>query len=259
MTLKQIAVEPMAVGGQMRAALVTDQPLIAEGLNAVFERSGKFHLVAVYSKPIELLNLLPALSPELAIIDVGSDISFPFLSEVIAAAPACKMVLLSRAPTAELTYHAQEIGASAILPTGLSASRLLACLEQVENGETMFDYTARSGGAASKAIRLTKRESQLVALVSQGLKNKEIATHLGISEGTVKTYFSKLFQKVGANDRLELALFGLKNATGRTEVVRGGDKSAMARNAPSLETRSPVHGPKSLLLKRQDPLRVAHR
>jgi DNA-binding NarL/FixJ family response regulator len=243
----------------MRAALVTDQPLIAEGLNAVFERSGKFHLVAVYLKTSELLNLLPALSPELAVIDVGSDISFPFLAEVIAAAPACKMVLLSRTPTAELTYHAQEIGASALLPTNLSATRLLACLEQVENGETIFDYTARSGDSASKAIRLTKRESELVALVSQGLKNKEIAAHLGISEGTVKTYFSKLFQKVGANDRLELALFGLKNATGRSDVARSGQRDETLRNTPTSATRSPVHGPKSLLLNRHDPLRVAHR
>jgi DNA-binding NarL/FixJ family response regulator len=243
----------------MRAALVTDQPLIAEGLNAVFEKSGKFQLVAVYTKPAELLNLLPALAPELAVIDVGPDISFPFLSEVIAAAPACKMVLLSRTPTAELTYHAQEIGASALLSTNLSADRLLACLEQVESGETSFDYTIGSSGSTSKAVRLTRRESQLVALVSQGLKNKEIAAHLGISEGTVKTYFSKLFQKVGANDRLELALFGLKNATGRTDIARSGQRSEKISNMPRSQTQSPVHGPKSLLLKRHDQLRAAHR
>lgn len=245
----------------MRAALVTDQPLLAEGLNAVFERSGKFQLVAVYTKTAELLNLLPARAPELAIIDAGQDISFPFLAEVIASAPACKMVLLSRTPTAELMYHAQEIGASALLPTSLSAKRLLSCLEQVENGGTIFDYTAPSGGSPSKAIRLTKRESQLVALVSQGLKNKEIAAHLGISEGTVKTYFSNLFQKVGANDRLELALFGLKNATGRADVPRGverdGQRGEAARELPPSKSTSPVHGPKSLLLNAPGSLRVA--
>jgi DNA-binding NarL/FixJ family response regulator len=242
----------------MRAALVTDQPIMAEGLNAVFERSGKFSLVAVYAKPAELLNLLPALSAELAIIDVGPDISFPFLSEVIASAPACKMVLLSRTPTAEMMYHAQEIGASALLPTGLPTDRLLSCLDLVKSGETIFDYTARSGGSASKAIRLTKRESELVALVSQGLKNKEIAAHLGISEGTVKTYFSKLFQKVGANDRLELALFGLKNATGRADHDRVGQPGGTSRGlAP--KSISPVHGPKSLLLKPHAVLQAAHR
>jgi DNA-binding CsgD family transcriptional regulator len=60
-------------------------------------------------------------------------------------------------------------------------------------------------------VSLTKRESQLVSLLSQGLKNKEIASTLTISEGTVKVYLSRLFQKVGVKDRFELALYGLRN------------------------------------------------
>jgi hypothetical protein len=48
-------------------------------------------------------------------------------------------------------------------------------------------------------------------LVAQGLKNKEIAFSLGITEGTVKVYLYKLFQKLGMNDRLDMALYGRKN------------------------------------------------
>jgi hypothetical protein len=51
----------------------------------------------------------------------------------------------------------------------------------------------------------------LVTLLSQGLKNKEIATVLCVSENTVKVYLSRLFQKVGVKDRFELALYGLRN------------------------------------------------
>lgn len=247
----------------MRAALITDQPLWAEGLNRIFERSGQFELVACYSKIADLMDLLPALSLQLILIDAAPEISFPLLSEMIVAAPASRVVLLFRTPTAEQMYHAQEIGAAALLPTSLPVNRLLSCLEQVASGERVFDYTARSGGTSSKAIRLTKRESELVALVSQGLKNKEIAACLGISEGTVKIYFSKLFQKVGANDRLELALFGLKNATGRADFEtagqRGGQADGSARQIVSPARRSPIPGPKSLLLHKQIPLRVAHR
>jgi DNA-binding CsgD family transcriptional regulator len=61
------------------------------------------------------------------------------------------------------------------------------------------------------AIQLSRRESQLVALVSSGLRNREIADTLGISEGTVKVYLSRLFLKVGAKDRFELALYGTRN------------------------------------------------
>ena len=63
-------------------------------------------------------------------------------------------------------------------------------------------------------VTLSRRQSQLLALLVQGLKNKEIAAQLGISEGTVKCYLTKLFEKVGAKDRFELALFGLRNLRG---------------------------------------------
>jgi DNA-binding CsgD family transcriptional regulator len=75
-------------------------------------------------------------------------------------------------------------------------------------------------------VALTKRESQLVSLLSQGLKNKEIATTLTISEGTVKVYLSRLFQKVGVKDRFELALYGLRN-------LQNMSGEAPALNSPS--------------------------
>jgi two-component system nitrate/nitrite response regulator NarL len=62
-----------------------------------------------------------------------------------------------------------------------------------------------------RPLSLSRRQSQLLSLLVQGLKNKEIAASLGISEGTVKAYLTTLFEKVGAKDRFELALFGLKN------------------------------------------------
>src|SRR5205814_1302989 len=63
----------------------------------------------------------------------------------------------------------------------------------------------------ARAINLSKRQRQLIELLVQGLKNKEIAFRLGISEGTVKAYLTTLFEKVGAKDRFELALYGLKH------------------------------------------------
>jgi len=239
----------------MRAAVVTDQPLLAAGLGAAFEKSGAFELVAVYVNAAALLKLIPAIGPELVIIDVSPDISFQSLSDVIAAAPGCKFVLLARTAVPELMYHAQEAGVSALLPTSLSLDRLLSCLERVMRGESVFDFAIQNGDAPARAIHLTKRESQLVELVSRGLKNKEIAACLGITEGTVKIYFSKLFQKVGANDRLELALFGLKNMTNQMDFVPAGTSKEVSQTHP----RPPVRGPKTLFLRSPGPSRVALR
>jgi hypothetical protein len=66
------------------------------------------------------------------------------------------------------------------------------------------------------------------------LKNKEIATTLMISEGTVKVYLSRLFQKVGVKDRFELALFGLKNLT--TGQIPVGDKGHRPSAMPGLRS-----------------------
>ena len=91
----------------------------------------------------------------------------------------------------------------------LSNMALLTLLKRMNSGDDKkwIDSVSR------RPIALTKREGQLVSLLSQGLKNKEIASMLLISEGTVKVYLSRLFQKVGVKDRFELALYGLKNLT----------------------------------------------
>jgi DNA-binding CsgD family transcriptional regulator len=64
---------------------------------------------------------------------------------------------------------------------------------------------------SQKRVALTQRQGQILSLVTQGLKNKEIAFAMGITEGTVKVYLYKVFQKLGMNDRLDMALYGRKN------------------------------------------------
>ena len=85
--------------------------------------------------------------------------------------------------------------------------------------------------------RIDAAQGQLVSLLSQGLKNKEIATTLMISEGTVKVYLSRLFQKVGVKDRFELALFGLKNLTTGDGPAAKGSPSGRNAGAPVARPR----------------------
>ena len=70
-----------------------------------------------------------------------------------------------------------------------------------------------------------------MSLLSQGLKNKEIATALNISEGTVKVYLSRLFQKLGVKDRFELALYGLKNLTPGGNMMEASQVTAQKPSA----------------------------
>jgi DNA-binding NarL/FixJ family response regulator len=74
------------------------------------------------------------------------------------------------------------------------------------------------------------RERQLIGFVAQGRKNKDIARLMGISEGTVKVYLSRLFPKVGAQDRLSLALMGLRN-------VRSSQQNSLDKIGPASTSR----------------------
>jgi DNA-binding CsgD family transcriptional regulator len=85
------------------------------------------------------------------------------------------------------------------------------CLERVAAGELWVEKTLSNKLLSTKRVALTPRERQLVVLIAQGLKNKEIAHRLGVSEGTVKVYLGRLFSKTGVSDRRELALFAQRN------------------------------------------------
>ena len=116
----------------------------------------------------------------------------------------------------------------------------MKCLQKVQAGELWFEKALTDSFLCARRVALTQREGQLVSLLSQGLKNKEIATTLMISEGTVKVYLSRLFQKVGVKDRFELALFGLKNlTTGQLPVGEKGQRPASMPGLRSLVLERP--------------------
>jgi DNA-binding NarL/FixJ family response regulator len=83
---------------------------------------------------------------------------------------------------------------------------------------------------SARIAQLTHRETQILALVTDGLKNKEIAQALRITEGTVKSHISRLFWKAGVRSRFELALFGLTN---RPAVQVPARLTVVARRAGS--------------------------
>jgi DNA-binding CsgD family transcriptional regulator len=114
-------------------------------------------------------------------------------------------------------------------------------VDLVAAGQPWLDKALASGVTRSRCIQLTPRESQLVGLVSDGLKNKEMAEHLGISEATVRVYMSSLFRKLGVKDRYELALYGLKNMAG-THTIQG-DASLQTRPLSLMISKPAVREP----------------
>lgn len=149
--------------------------------------------------------------PDLLLIDLTTDVTFSVLSSLHNLVRQAKIVLWVHTISTELALQAMSLGIRAILRKTLPVDTLIRCLTRVREGELWFEKALTDSIMGARRYSLTRREGQLVTLLSQGLKNKEIATELNISEGTVKVYLSRLFQKLGVKDRFELALYGLKN------------------------------------------------
>jgi len=151
-----------------------------------------------------------------------SRISLADLRELQACEPRCHIVLWGDDLTGEFAFQAMQIGVRGILPGTTSIDCLLDALSNVNQGVLSFDKDLMDTLLLQKRVTLTERQGQLVLLVTQGLKNKEIAWRLGTTEGTVKVYLYKLFKKLGINDRLGMVLYGQKYlCDAQSELARG--------------------------------------
>jgi DNA-binding NarL/FixJ family response regulator len=150
-------------------------------------------------------------TPDLVLLDLTPSVTFAVLNELKQCKSSAHIVLWVNSISTELAFQTMGLGVRGILRKTLPMDLQIKCLQKVQAGELWFEKALTDSFLCARRIPLTNREGQLIALLSQGLKNKEIATALMISEGTVKVYLSRLFQKVGVKDRFEMAPFSLKN------------------------------------------------
>lgn len=189
--------------------LFSQQPFIAKGLADALEDRAELELT-VCDTLSGVLNCLKAVQPAAVVVYLESGVGLSDLHDLL---------ILTRAPVVlwggefgyEFSYQALQCGVRGILPASMPVDALLAAIDEIMGGGLCFAKQLMEDFLCHKRIALTRRERQVASLVAQGLKNKEIATSLGLTEGTVKVYVSRLFQKLGMKDRLDLALYGLRN------------------------------------------------
>jgi DNA-binding NarL/FixJ family response regulator len=191
----------------------SDQPVLARGLREILSGEDGLEFLDHASTGEKLLESMRARQPDLLFLDLTSDFTLDFLSSVHRTAPAAKIVLWVHFISTEMALQAMGLGVRGILSKTLPPEVLATGLRKIHDGELWFEKALTDSILTARRYTLTRREGQIVSLVAQGLKNKELGVALNISEGTVKVYLSRLFKKLGLKDRFELALFGLKNLT----------------------------------------------
>ncbi|MGO9093711.1 MAG: LuxR C-terminal-related transcriptional regulator [Bryobacteraceae bacterium] len=189
------------------------QPVVVEGLRQALERDARFELAGVAARTCEALGAVLARAPDITLVDHEDDpvAALELVEELGKALSRTHAVLWVRSLEDLRASQALQAGARAILVKNRPLEMLLECLRVVARGHLWFENGAREPAgepepAPRRAPRLTPRERQVVTLLSQGLKNTEIARALEISPGTVKVHLMHVFEKTGARDRYELAI-----------------------------------------------------
>lgn len=221
--------------------VITDEPLMEAGIRSLLNEASEMELVCVCRNMADLATAASEFRPDVIFCAVrgDSDIALPDLRH---ASPRSAIVLLGREFSPEFAHQALEMGIRGFISSTASGDALRDCLRKTAQGELWMEKSLSMMLLDTRPVRLSKRQFELVRLLAQGLKNKEIATVLGISEGTVKAYLTALFEKVGAKDRFELALFGLKHL----KNVGGDSHHSEVRISRPAASSSPPRAGKSV-------------
>lgn len=189
--------------------LCANDPILSEGLRRTLENAPGLDLVDCCDGLENVRKQLELHQPDILLLDLTEDITCAVLSGLRKAFRS-SIVLWTHAISTELASQSLSLGIRGILRRNLPGETLIRCLTRVNEGELWFDKALTDSMMTARSYSVTPREGQLIAQLSQGLKNKEIATAMNITEGTVKVNMSRLFKKLEVKDRLELALYGLR-------------------------------------------------
>lgn len=192
-------------------SVFSSAPVAAAGLGAIIGGIEGLRVTGICSRLESLEEQVRAAPPDLLLLEVNSGLTLDTIRRVLAAAPATAIILWVGAVPAEFLSQSLDMGVRGLLGRNSSVDLHRECLLEVAAGRMWVDREVSRRLLWIDKIALTQRERQLMGLLAKGLRNKEIAWSLGITEGTVKVYMSRLFVKVGAGDRFELALLALKN------------------------------------------------
>ena len=190
------------------------EPVAVAGLRWFLEETDEFALVGQASTISAAIPSIGELRPDVLLMDHSSGVreTLHFLSELAFVSESTGCVLWTRDVPEAALVRAFRAGAKGFVKKTSPLPVLLEALRRVKNGETFLEESAspmlRQWTIRRNVARLTPREREIVELVSQGMKNREIAERLTITPGTVKVHLMHVFEKTGVRDRYELAVRG---------------------------------------------------
>jgi two-component system response regulator DesR len=191
----------------IRVLLAEDQAMVRGALSALLGRERDIEVVAEVAGGDAVVAAARRTHPDVALLDIempeGDGLTAA--RALRTALPACRVVILTTFGRSGYLRRAMESGAVGFLLKDAPASSLASALRQVMQGERVVDPELALQALAEGQNPLTPREREVLCAALSGRSHAEIATHLTLSEGTVRNHLSAAIQKLGARNRMEAA------------------------------------------------------
>ncbi len=216
----------MSADSRIKLVIVDDHTLFREGIKKILALEKDIEIVGEAFDGEEVISVLNRCEPDIMLLDVKMERvnGLQVLPRIVEQFPLLKVIILTAQVSSAESVKAIRDGARGIILKHAASEFLIKGIRKVAEGELWADSSTMTQvvDSLSRKYRvdrspekgrkeLSEREIEVVTLVASGNRNKEIANKLFISEQTVKTHLSNIFQKLEVNDRLELALYAMRN------------------------------------------------
>lgn len=224
--------------------LIADaQPVVIQGLRTVLGENGSIQVIGEANDGLEAVNKAVELDPDIVLMDLKLPRldGLSVIRNLQTRAPRSKVLLFASTESRDDFVEAMKLGCSGVLLKEGPLHLIEKSLNRVNAGEIWLDASTTAavirqfstpgapgspgseathpapgpqipGKANRERTQLSQREREIIVLIAQGYKNKEIAEKMFITEQTVKNHLHNVFDKLGVSDRLELALYAIHNS-----------------------------------------------
>ena len=200
--------------------VVEDNRLVREGIVAILERQPDLAVVAVAEDAGGALHRVPETRPRVVLVDagLGEHDSFSLVQHIRQAAPETRVIVMDVLPVPEDVVEFVMRGASGFVVKDATVEDFVQTVRSVAAGKEVLPpaltgtllahiamHAVRRPSAATRGVRLTQREREIIDLIAEGLSNKEMARRLNLSTYTIKSHVHNILEKLALHSRLQLA------------------------------------------------------
>ncbi|MFN7648982.1 MAG: response regulator [Acidobacteriota bacterium] len=214
----------------IRVAIADDHPIVRDGLKKLLALESDVEVVGEAGDGRGVIELVQQMDPDVLLLDLRMPNldGLQALQTIQQTNRRTRVIILTASEDKNEFVQAMKLGCSGIVLKQTAPDLIVKSIRKVYSGEIWLDshttaavmrqfaspgseLSSQGGGSGKQRERspLSAREREIVALVAQGYKNKEMAEKMFISEQTVKNHLHNIFDKLGVSDRLELALYAI--------------------------------------------------